>query len=177
MLLSMAHQAYSPIVAAGYNSAILHYTQNSQSLSWQKSGVTNPIPGDNNFLLIDAGAEYFGYGSDITRTYPISGRFTEYQKRLYSMVYNVQDTMIHNYVVPGAAWRDLSARVSLLTCVELQKNGLIVADFQCQLGNALTNRLSNVFLFHGFGHLLGNVATFARVFRVLRIYSLCTNVY
>ncbi len=83
--------AYSSIVAGGENACILHYTENESRL---KNG---------DMLLIDAGAEYQGYASDITRTFPINGKFTGAQKELYNLVLQAQLAAIES-VKPGNHW-------------------------------------------------------------------------
>ena len=71
--------AYIPIIAGGKNSCILHYTQNNNSIQ------------DGEVLLIDVAAEYAGYNSDITRTIPVSGKFTKRQKDVYNAVLRVKN--------------------------------------------------------------------------------------
>ncbi|NVJ59127.1 MAG: Xaa-Pro aminopeptidase [Gammaproteobacteria bacterium] len=83
--------AYSSIVASGNNACILHYTENSSKLR------------KDDLLLIDAGAEYEMYASDITRTFPVSGRFSNAQKELYQLVLKAQDAAIGS-VKPGNHW-------------------------------------------------------------------------
>ncbi|KAH7888136.1 peptidase M24 [Phlebopus sp. FC_14] len=74
--------AYVPVVASGPNALIIHYTSNNQVVQ------------DGEMILIDAGCEYNGYASDITRTYPASGAFTEPQKDLYTAVLTAQKALI-----------------------------------------------------------------------------------
>ncbi|KIJ70630.1 hypothetical protein HYDPIDRAFT_78192 [Hydnomerulius pinastri MD-312] len=74
--------AYVPVVASGPNALIIHYTSNNQ------------VVRDGEMILIDAGCEYNGYASDITRTYPASGAFTDPQKDLYTAVLNAQKALI-----------------------------------------------------------------------------------
>tara|TARA_Y100000739_G_scaffold127534_1_gene109842 strand:+ start:189 stop:1484 length:1296 start_codon:yes stop_codon:yes gene_type:complete len=81
-------QAYTPIVAGGENACILHYVENNQKL--QKSDL----------LLVDAGCEYEMYASDITRTFPVSGKFSEEQLKIYEIVLEAMNTAIDN-VKPG----------------------------------------------------------------------------
>ena len=80
--------AYPPIVASGKNSCILHYTEN------------NKILNDGDLLLIDAGCESLGYASDITRTFPINGRFNKAQKQIYQIVLSAQKSAIAS-IKPG----------------------------------------------------------------------------
>jgi Xaa-Pro aminopeptidase len=83
--------AYSSIVGGGANSCILHYTDNDAELA------------DGDVLLIDAGAEYESYASDITRTFPVNGVFSEAQKQIYEVVLEAQLAAIEA-VHPGNHW-------------------------------------------------------------------------
>ena len=74
--------AYTPIVAGGANACVLHYTENNKVLK------------DSELLLIDAGCETDGYASDVTRTFPINGRFNKEQKQIYSIVLEAQKAAI-----------------------------------------------------------------------------------
>jgi Xaa-Pro aminopeptidase len=85
--------AYPSIVGGGANSCILHYTDNNDELK------------DGDVLLIDAGAEYEGYASDITRTFPVNGKFTQAQKDIYQVVLSAQLAAIEQ-VKPGNHWND-----------------------------------------------------------------------
>jgi Xaa-Pro aminopeptidase len=85
--------AYSPIVAAGANACVLHYVENDAVLR------------DGDLLLIDAGCELDGYASDITRTFPVSGRYSDAQRELYELVLAAQAAAIRE-VRPGARWTD-----------------------------------------------------------------------
>jgi Xaa-Pro aminopeptidase len=95
--------AYSSIVGGGANGCILHYTENSAQLN------------DGDLLLIDAGAEYDCYASDVTRTFPVNGRFSQAQKQLYEVVLAAQTAAIKK-VLPGNHWNDPhQAAVRVLT--------------------------------------------------------------
>jgi Xaa-Pro aminopeptidase len=95
--------AYPSIVGGGENGCILHYTDN------------NCVLNDGDLLLIDAGAEYQGYASDITRTFPVNGEFSEAQLELYNLVLDAQLAAI-NAVQPGNHWNDPhEAAVKVLT--------------------------------------------------------------
>ncbi|XP_011881842.1 PREDICTED: probable Xaa-Pro aminopeptidase 3 [Vollenhovia emeryi] len=76
------HLAYPPVVAAGRNANVIHYISNNQ------------VAQSGDLVLMDAGCEYHGYSSDITRTWPISGKFTPEQKVLYEIVLDVQKSLI-----------------------------------------------------------------------------------
>jgi Xaa-Pro aminopeptidase len=95
--------AYSSIVGGGANGCILHYTENSGPLQ------------DGDLLLIDAGAEYDCYASDVTRTFPVNGRFSQAQKELYEVVLAAQTAAIKK-VRAGNHWNDPhEAAVRVLT--------------------------------------------------------------
>ena len=83
--------AYTPIVAGGANACVLHYVENRAILR------------DGDLLLIDAGCELDGYASDLTRTFPVNGKFKGPQKAVYEMVLAAQDAAIKN-VKSGASW-------------------------------------------------------------------------
>ena len=85
--------AYQSIVGSGANSCILHYTENNQVMN------------DGDVVLIDAGAEYDSYAADITRTFPVNGRFTEAQKEIYDVVLEAQEEAI-KAAKPGNHWND-----------------------------------------------------------------------
>ena len=82
------HAAYASIVAGGDNANILHYTDNVEVLK------------ENDLLLIDAGGELSGYAADITRTFPINGKFTEPQELLYQLVLDTQ-LLVISAIKPG----------------------------------------------------------------------------
>ena len=87
------YPAYSPIVAGGANACILHYRENNARLA------------DGELLLIDAGCELDGYASDITRTFPVNGKFSGPQRDIYELVLAAQSAAI-SAVKSGAAWED-----------------------------------------------------------------------
>ena len=89
----MRSPAYPCIVAGGRNACVLHYTENSVPLR------------DGDLLLIDAGAEHENYAADITRTFPVNGRFDEFQKILYELVLEAQYAALEK-VRPGNRWLD-----------------------------------------------------------------------
>jgi Xaa-Pro aminopeptidase len=90
---SNADTSYEPIVGGGENSCILHYRENDQPLN------------DGDLLLIDAGCEYQCYASDITRTFPVNGRFTAEQRAVYEIVLEANLAAIEK-VRPGNHWND-----------------------------------------------------------------------
>ena len=93
MLNGARSPAYPAIVGAGANSCTLHYTENSSELN------------DGDLVLIDAGAEYESYASDITRTYPVNGEYSEPQRDVYDIVLAAQEAAI-SQVIAGNHWND-----------------------------------------------------------------------
>lgn len=148
-LCSLQFQAYNPIVGAGYHSAILHYTANTDLLTWRQDNKV----GHDNILLLDAGAEYYGYGADITRTYPISGKFNNYQKGVYNAVLSVQSAVMAK-MRPGVQWSELQNTTSIVCCDELKKLNLVVPTLNCSQLN-VSKKVVSAFLPHGVGHHLG----------------------
>lgn len=104
--------AYTPIVASGNNANVLHYIENNQQC---KSG---------DLILLDVGAEYANYSSDMTRTIPVSGRYTQRQKDVYNAVNRVKNEAT-KLLVPGAHWAEYHIEVGKLMTSELLGLGLI----------------------------------------------------
>lgn len=110
--------AYTPIIASGNNANVLHYIQNNQQC---KKG---------DLLLLDVGAEYANYSSDMTRTIPVSGKFTKRQKEVYNAVNRVKNEAT-KMLVPGAFWESYHVEVGKLMTSELLGLGLLdKADVQ-----------------------------------------------
>ncbi len=110
--------AYTPIVASGNNANVLHYIENNQQC---KAG---------DLLLMDVGAEYANYSSDMTRTIPVSGRFTDRQKAVYNAVNKVKIEAT-KMLVPGNDWTEYHIEVGKLMTSELLGLGLLdKADVQ-----------------------------------------------
>lgn len=87
------YQAYSPIVGGGANACVLHYVDNNEPLK------------DGDLVLVDAGCELDYYASDVTRTFPVNGQFSEPQRQLYELVLAAQQAAIKK-VRPGSHWND-----------------------------------------------------------------------
>lgn len=104
--------AYSSIVAGGNNATVLHYKTNRDRLK------------DGSLLLIDAGGEMDLYASDITRTFPVNGKFSKEQAELYQIVLDAQKAAI-NMVKPGVRFHDVHARTVEVLVEGLLKLGLI----------------------------------------------------
>lgn len=110
--------AYTPIIASGNNANVLHYIENNQQC---KAG---------DLILIDAGAEYANYASDMSRTIPVSGRFTDRQKAVYNAVNRVKNEAT-KMLVPGTLWEEYHVEVGKLMTSELLGLGLLdKADVQ-----------------------------------------------
>ena len=110
--------AYTPIVASGNNANVLHYIENNQQC---KAG---------DLILMDIGAEYANYSSDMTRTIPVSGRFTVRQKEVYNAVNRVKNEAT-KMLVPGADWEAYHVEVGKFMTSELLGLGLLdKADVQ-----------------------------------------------
>lgn len=110
--------AYTPIIASGNNANVLHYIENNQQC---KAG---------DLILIDAGAEYANYSSDMSRTIPVSGKFTDRQKEVYNAVNRVKDEAT-KMLVPGTLWEQYHVEVGKLMTSELLGLGLLdKADVQ-----------------------------------------------
>ena len=130
--------AYSPIVAGGANACILHYVANDAMVR------------DGDLLLIDAGCELDGYASDITRTFPVSGRFTAAQREVYEIVLGAQRAALET-VRAGRAWNephDAAVRVLAQGMIDLK---LLPGS----LDEALETESYKRFYMHRTGHWLG----------------------
>lgn len=130
--------AYPSIVAGGKNACVLHYTENSDKL---KKG---------DLLLIDAGAECDHYAADITRTFPVSGQFSEPQRLLYQLVLDAQAAALEQ-IAPGIAWNKAhDASVEVLT-KGLVKLGLLKGSVK----KLIKDEKYKQFYMHRIGHWLG----------------------
>jgi len=132
--------AYTPIIGSGYNACVLHYIENNQSC---KNG---------DMLLMDVGAEYANYSSDMTRTVPVNGRFTPRQKAVYQSVLNVKNEATQ-MLVSGVIWKDYHKEVGKIMTSELLGLGLIdKASIQNQDINFPAYKK---YFMHGTSHHLG----------------------
>ncbi|MEQ8238005.1 MAG: aminopeptidase P N-terminal domain-containing protein [Cyclobacteriaceae bacterium] len=132
--------AYSPIIAGGANACVLHYIDNNQQL---KAG---------DLLLMDVGAEYANYNADMTRTIPVSGKYTKRQKEVYNAVLSVK-TKATAMLRPGVTIPEYHKEVGLLMQDELLQLGLIdKTDIKNQTPD--TPAYKKYFM-HGTSHHLG----------------------
>jgi Xaa-Pro aminopeptidase len=134
----MRAPAYPSIVAAGGNTCVLHYTENNAELR------------DGDLLLIDAGAECQHYAADITRTFPVNGRFSPEQKAIYQLVLDARAAALER-VRPGARWNEPhEAAVRVLT------QGLIgLGLLKGKLDKQIEKERYKRFFMHRTGHWLG----------------------
>ncbi|MCU7798335.1 MAG: aminopeptidase P N-terminal domain-containing protein [Candidatus Thiodiazotropha sp. (ex Myrtea spinifera)] len=131
-------QAYPPIVGAGPNACTLHYIDNQDQIQ------------DKQMLLIDAGCEYEYYASDITRTYPVNGSFSEPQRQLYELVLAAQLAAIAK-VKPGNHWNDPHDAAVRTITRGLVKLGLLKGT----LSKLIKDEKYKTFFPHRTGHWLG----------------------
>ena len=107
--------AYTPIVASGKNACVLHYIENNQQCL------------DGDVILLDVGAEYANYSSDLTRCIPVNGRFTARQKAVYNAVLHVKNEAT-KLLVPGTIMAEYHKQVGLIMEEQLVKLGLITLE-------------------------------------------------
>ena len=132
--------AYTPIIASGNNANVLHYIENNQPC---KAG---------DLILLDVGAEYANYSSDMTRTIPVSGKFTDRQKAVYNSVLKVKNEAT-KMLVPGTMWKEYHIEVGKIMTSELLSLGLIdKADVQNE--NSDWPAYKKYFM-HGTSHHMG----------------------
>ena len=130
--------AYTTIVGGGENGCILHYVDNNQVLK------------DGDLVLIDAGCELDFYASDITRTFPVSGKYSEPQRLLYQLVLDSQLAAIEE-VKPGNHWNDPHVAAVKVRTEGLVKLGLLDGD----VDSLIKDETYKVFYMHRTGHWLG----------------------
>lgn len=124
---------YPCIVGAAENSVILHYETDRREIH------------SGDLVLADCAAEYHNYASDVTRTYPVNGKFTEPQKQIYQLVLDAQNACIA-LIKPGTSWRDIQAKAE-----EVITNGLFTLGIIKEKNRAEMFR----FFMHGVGHPVG----------------------
>jgi Xaa-Pro aminopeptidase len=132
--------AYTPIVASGKNNMVLHYIENSQRCH------------AGELVLLDVAAEYANYNSDLTRTIPVSGKFSERQKEVYQAVLRVQREAM-KLLRPNIVYFDYQKEIEKITEDELLKLKLISAvDIKNQNPE---NPVFRKYFYHGTSHMLG----------------------
>lgn len=123
--------SFKTIAASGVNATILHYSENNTKTK------------DGQLILFDLGCEYNYYCSDISRTYPVNGKFTPRQKEVYEAVLRVNEQLIE-YLRPGLTWKEYQL-----------KGRELLAEEAIQLGLITSHDEIHQYYYHGIGHYLG----------------------
>ncbi len=131
-------EGYAAIVASGHHATALHYKSNDD------------ICNDGELLLVDAGSEYNYLSADITRTFPVNGKFSSVQKAVYDEVLSIQKQMVAA-VKPGIGFKELNEKCINLTSESLIKLGLLKKSKD----EIIEKRLFVKYYPHGLGHYLG----------------------
>lgn len=130
--------SYNSIVASGENACVLHYDENSAVMK------------EGDLLLIDAGAEFAYYAGDITRTFPVNGKFSEPQKAIYELVLKAQKEAI-KLLVPNNSIKIVNDRVIEIFTEGLVELGILKGDVK----TLIEQKACHQFYMHGLGHWLG----------------------
>ncbi len=130
--------SYNTIVGGGENGCILHYTENESLLQ------------DGDLVLIDAGCEFQGYAGDITRTFPVNGKFTPAQRDIYDIVLASLDAALELYR-PGTSMQEVTQHVVRIMVTGLVKLGILKGDIE----QLITENAHRPYFMHGLSHWLG----------------------
>jgi Xaa-Pro aminopeptidase len=130
--------SYNTIVGGGENGCILHYTENESELR------------DGDLVLIDAGCEYRGYAGDITRTFPVNGKFTPAQRAVYDIVLESLETALTLFR-PGTSIQEVTGAVIRIMVTGLVKLGVLKGDVE----ELIADNAHRAFFMHGLSHWLG----------------------
>ena len=130
--------AYNSIIGGGENATILHYVENNMPLK------------DGDLILIDAGAEYKGYASDITRTFPVNGRYSKPQREVYDVVLDVQEECVKATSIGQTVKGRQELSIELLT-EGMKKLGLLKGSTK----DLIKKKEYMKYYMHGVGHYLG----------------------
>ncbi len=130
--------AYNSIIGGGDNATILHYVENNMPLK------------DGDLLLVDAGAEYHGYASDITRTFPVNGKYTKAQREVYDVVLDVQLQCVEFTKTGNTVKGRQEFSIELLT-EGMKKLGLLKGKTK----DLIKKKAYMKYYMHGVGHYLG----------------------
>lgn len=132
------YPSYTTIVGGGENGCILHYTENESELR------------DGDLVLIDAGCEYQSYAGDITRTFPVNGKFSPAQREIYDIVLESLETSLKLYR-PGTSMQEVTTEVVRIMVKGLVKLGILKGD----VDHLIANNAHRAFFMHGLSHWLG----------------------
>ncbi|MFP2516063.1 Xaa-Pro aminopeptidase [Buttiauxella agrestis] len=130
--------SYNTIVGSGENACILHYTENESQMC------------DGDLVLIDAGCEYKGYAGDITRTFPVNGKFSAPQREIYDIVLESLETALKLYR-PGTSMQEVTAQVVRIMVTGLVKLGILNGE----IDKLIAENAHRPFFMHGLSHWLG----------------------
>ncbi|NIF34224.1 Xaa-Pro aminopeptidase [Enterobacter sp. Cy-643] len=132
------YPSYTTIVGGGENGCILHYTENESELR------------DGDLVLIDAGCEYQSYAGDITRTFPVNGKFSPAQREIYDIVLESLETSLKLYR-PGTSMQEVTTEVVRIMVKGLVRLGILKGD----IDHLIANNAHRAFFMHGLSHWLG----------------------
>lgn len=132
------YPSYNTIVGSGENGCILHYTENESEMR------------DGDLVLIDAGCEYKGYAGDITRTFPVNGKFTPAQREIYDIVLESLETSLRLFR-PGTSIQEVTGEVVRIMITGLVKLGIL----QGEVDQLIAENAHRPFFMHGLSHWLG----------------------
>ncbi len=130
--------AYTTIIAGGDHANTLHYIKNDAPLN------------DGDLVLIDAGCEYRHYATDITRTFPVNGRFSQPQREIYEAVLEVQEAVI-SQIAPGILKSELQKNAEWLLCTKMVELGILSGEIDALIEAKAHKR----YFPHGIGHWMG----------------------
>lgn len=134
--------AYTCICGTGHNASILHYGHAAEA--------NEKTVNDGDMCLFDMGCEYYCYTSDITCSYPVNGRFTADQRKIYEAVLAASQAVM-KALKPGISWRDMHHLAEREELKELKRHGLLVGD----VDDMMKANLGSIFMPHGLGHFMG----------------------
>ncbi|WP_387464922.1 Xaa-Pro aminopeptidase [Photorhabdus sp. RM323S] len=132
------YPSYNTIIGSGENGCILHYTENESRMK------------EGDLVLIDAGCEYLGYAGDITRTFPVNGKFTRAQREIYDIVLKTLKVSLELYK-PGTSINKVTEHVVRIMVEELVKLGIMHGEVE----HLIETKAYRQFFMHGLSHWLG----------------------
>eukprot|EP00960_Hanusia_phi_P039477 753915-Hanusia_phi.AAC.8 len=138
----MRNLAYTGICASGKNAAILHYGH--------AGAPNNRQLGEGDIVLNDLGAEYYCYASDITCSFPVSGKFSQEQKKIYEAVLDAKESVIAR-ARPGVSWVEMHELTERIIAKHLLEIGVLKGNLE----DIIKAEVPAVFMPHGLGHNLG----------------------
>lgn len=165
--INFSSHSYHPIVASGKNSCILHYVENNKDLD------------STGLVLLDVGAEFKNYKSDISRTFPILGKFSDRQREVYEKVLEVQKFAI-SILKAGILKRDFEIKTRKFMCEKLVELGLLNSD-ECEKDFENKFKYSMKYYPHAIGHFLGldthDIGGKSEVFKSGMVFTIEPGIY